>query len=49
MADVLTDLEEQRLLDRIRCITYREIQDEIIVRNGRFIYHSPMHFRKTIS
>jgi hypothetical protein len=34
MAGVLNDSEEQRFLDRIRCITYREIRDEMITRTG---------------
>lgn len=34
MAGVLHDSEEQRIVDRIRCITYREIRDEIIARTG---------------
>ena len=34
MAGVLNDSEEQRFLDRIRCITYREIRDEMIARTG---------------
>ncbi len=32
MAGVLNGSEEQRFLDRIRCITYREIRDEVIAR-----------------
>ena len=32
MAGDLNDSEEQRFLDRIRCITYREIRDEMIAR-----------------
>ena len=32
MADVLNDSEEERLLDRMRCITYREKWDEMIAR-----------------
>ena len=34
MAGVLNDSEEQRLLDRTRRMTYREIRDEIISRTG---------------
>ena len=34
MAGVLNDSEEQRFLDRIRCITYREIRDEMIAKTG---------------
>jgi transposase len=34
MAGVLNDSEEQRFLDRIRCITYREMRDEMIARTG---------------
>jgi transposase len=34
MAGVLNDSEEQRFLDRIHCITYREIRDEMIARTG---------------
>ena len=34
MAGVLNGTEEQRFLDRIRCFTYREIRDEMIVRIG---------------
>ncbi len=34
MAGVLHDSEEQRIVDRIRCLTYREIRDEIIARTG---------------
>ncbi|CAF4971574.1 unnamed protein product [Rotaria sp. Silwood1] len=34
MANVLYDNEEQRIIDRIRCITYREIRDEMIARTG---------------
>jgi transposase len=34
MATVLHDTEEQRFVDRIRCITYREIHDEMIARTG---------------
>lgn len=30
----LPDTEEQRFVDRIRCITYREIRDEMIARTG---------------
>lgn len=30
----LHDSEEQRFVDRIRCITYREIRDEMIARAG---------------
>lgn len=32
MAAVLNGSEEQRFLERIRCITYREIGDEMIAR-----------------
>ena len=32
MATVLHDTEEQRFVDRIRCLTYREIRDEMIPR-----------------
>ena len=34
MATVLRDTEEQRFVDRIRCLTYREIRDETIARTG---------------
>ena len=34
MATVLHDTEEQRFVDRIRCLTYREIRDEMIARTG---------------
>ena len=34
MVDVLNDLEEQRFLDGIHCMTYREIWDEMIARMG---------------
>ncbi len=34
MTAVLNDSEEQRFLDRIRCITYCEIRDEMIARTG---------------
>jgi transposase len=34
MAGVLNDSEEQRFLYRIRCITYREMRDEMIARTG---------------
>ena len=32
MVTVLHDTEEQRFVDRIRCLTYREIRDEMIAR-----------------
>ncbi len=32
MTTVLHDTEEQRFVNRIRCITYREIRDEMIAR-----------------
>jgi hypothetical protein len=34
MANLLHDSEEQRFVDRIRCITYREIRDEMIATTG---------------
>ena len=34
MAGVLNDSEEHRFLDRIRCITYRELRAELIGRTG---------------
>ena len=34
MIGVLNDSEEQRFLDRIHCITYYEMWDEMIVRTG---------------
>ena len=34
MANLLNDSEEQRFIDRIRCVTYREICDEMIARTG---------------
>ncbi len=34
MAGLLYDSEEQRFVDRIRCITYREIRDEMITSTG---------------
>jgi len=34
MATLLYDTEEQRFVDRIRCITYREIRDEMIAITG---------------
>ncbi|CAF3271952.1 unnamed protein product [Rotaria sp. Silwood2] len=34
MASLLHDSEEQRFVDRIRCITYREIRDEMIATIG---------------
>lgn len=34
MANLLHDSEEQRIVDRIRCITYREIRDEMIATTG---------------
>ena len=34
MASVLNDSEEQRILDRIRCMIYRDIQNEMIERTG---------------
>ena len=38
MTNVLTDSEEQRFLNRIPCVTYREICDEMIVgTRGSFI------------
>ena len=30
MATVLHDTEEQQFVDRIRCLTYREIRDEMM-------------------
>jgi hypothetical protein len=34
MASLLHDSEEQRFVDRVRCITYREIRDEMIELTG---------------
>lgn len=34
MANLLHDSEEQRFVDRIHCITYREICDEMISATG---------------
>ncbi|CAF4776505.1 unnamed protein product, partial [Rotaria sp. Silwood2] len=34
MANLLYDSEEQQFVDRIRCVTYREIRDEMISRTG---------------
>jgi hypothetical protein len=33
MANLLYDSEEQRFVDSIRCITYREIRDEMIAKS----------------
>ena len=30
----LNDSEEQRVMDKIRCIAYREVRDEVITRTG---------------
>ena len=37
MANLLHDSEEQRFVDRICCVTYREIRDEMIARTGESI------------
>ncbi|CAF4138404.1 unnamed protein product, partial [Rotaria sp. Silwood2] len=34
MANLLYDSEDERFVDRIRCVTYREIRDEMIERTG---------------
>ena len=34
MANLLHDSEEQRIVDRIRCVTYREIRNEMIATTG---------------
>ncbi len=34
MTTLLYDTEEQRFVDRIRCITYREIRGEMIAATG---------------
>ena len=34
MANLLHDSEDQRFVDRIRCITYREIRDQMIATTG---------------
>ncbi|CAF2909811.1 unnamed protein product [Rotaria sp. Silwood2] len=37
MANLLYDSEEERFIDKIRCVTYREIRDEMIARTGESI------------
>ena len=41
MANLLHDSEEQRFVDRIRCVIYREIRDELIARTGDSIITRP--------
>ena len=49
MASAPNDSEEQRFLDRIRCMTCHEIRNEMIARTGDSFLHSSMNFRKTTS
>ena len=49
MASLLYELEEQQFVDRIRCIRYREIRDEMIVTTGYTFITQQWIFRKTPS
>lgn len=46
MATVLHDTEEQRFADRIRCITYREIRDEMMTRTADLFISRQWIFEK---